>query len=206
MSDYARKVLESLRHARWDVLARTYGNSHATMVGLVVEWWTASGPRGRTVLEGAPGFQVKGGRKQVDALLCEDDEAVGVVEVEGTDPATTVRKMVEVLSGGHSDLQGVAFALVVLYTTGARGSGSDRSWPCPASQEWLEECRQLSDNARGVPVIVVTLHKDYERNPAGIRGRNTEYYWGQLSRVESRLFMRGRQAALRQIWPRAKGT
>ena len=48
--------LERLAKVPWLVAARTFGNDHATLLGLLVHWWIAEQPNTHTALEGGPGF------------------------------------------------------------------------------------------------------------------------------------------------------
>ncbi len=39
---HGANMLECLRNVRWDTVANTYGSSHATLIGLLVDWWISS--------------------------------------------------------------------------------------------------------------------------------------------------------------------
>jgi hypothetical protein len=93
----AELLLESLATARWHVAAQTFGNSHATLIGIVVDWWVSTGQADRYALEGGPSAHPlrhgMRGTRVCDALLCGVDGAEGVVEVEGGRKAWTVEKV-----------------------------------------------------------------------------------------------------------------
>jgi hypothetical protein len=80
-----REILYSLKTVRWDTALRTYGNNHATLIGLLVDWWVSGAPEHRWALESGPtnGYAAPGVRGQCDALFCCDHAPLGVLEVEG---------------------------------------------------------------------------------------------------------------------------
>ena len=90
-------LLTSLESVRWHIAFRTFGNSHATLIGLLVDWWisSASKDQDRWVLEGAPPYSpwVAGGTGSCDAVLVEGATSRGLVEVEGTYHETTIKKI-----------------------------------------------------------------------------------------------------------------
>src|SRR3954468_15401679 len=80
-------TVDDFESVRWHVARRAYGNAHATLIGLLVDWWVSRDKNRNRVLEGGPSFNPPGtglvGRGQCDAILCADSKAVGVLEVEG---------------------------------------------------------------------------------------------------------------------------
>ena len=85
-------LLESLTAAQWSTAVRTYGSSHSTLIGLLAAWWIALSPTEHSVLDGAPSHG-SGNAGWCDLMLCADDVAVGVVEVEGTKPLEKLRTL-----------------------------------------------------------------------------------------------------------------
>src|SRR2546426_891029 len=111
-------LLDDLAAVRWDVASRTFGSDHATLVGLLVEWWVSGAPKIRWALESGPSFgYVEGGagRGQCDALLCERDLALGLVEVEGYRRVYTAEKIGKFFGSSDRDLSALAFAILLVY-------------------------------------------------------------------------------------------
>lgn len=107
-------LLNSLGKARWETAFRTFGNSHATLIGILVDWWTSSDPATRWALEGGPsfGYNAKGiGGGICDAVLGEGDRARGVVEVEGTRYISTIEKIGKFFSSKKNGLQNLDFGV-----------------------------------------------------------------------------------------------
>ena len=117
-------TVESLKEVRWDVLARTYGNSHATLVGLMIEWWVGRSTC-MTVMEPGPTYKYhpKGkGSTHCDALLLEKGKALGVLEVEGTRIPSTLEKMGHFLTPREESYwQNLQFGIFVAYAYGPKG-------------------------------------------------------------------------------------
>ena len=84
-----RNLIQQLVDVRWTVMSRTYGSSHSTLIGLLVEWWVNRGSD-YSALEGgptcAPPETVQPGQRggQCDAILMRNNLSSGVLEVEGT--------------------------------------------------------------------------------------------------------------------------
>jgi hypothetical protein len=189
-------LLNALTTARWDVAFRTYGNAHATLIGLLVDWWVSGDLQRRWVLEGGPtnGYGEPGIRGQCDALLGLDGEPVGVVEVEGTRYALTARKIGTFFEGSSPELAPIRFGLLLLYAYDAVGSGAQREFPSPAVPEALAEVRRVTKRHPTKPLLIITLDKTYRRIHAGLRARN-EYYKGEPSRIQGLLYENGQERA-----------
>ena len=118
----AERVFESLAAARWEVALRTYGSSHATLIGILVNWWISLDLESHTVLDGAPSHG-KGNVGQGDALFYYGQKPIGVLEAEGTNPVAKVTSVVKYFETGRPELQSVWFGVLLLYSYKARGSG-----------------------------------------------------------------------------------
>jgi len=86
-------ILDELGRIRWDRIARTFGNCHATLIGAVVEQWNDP-ERSRFTLEPgcSSGCKPREGRFRIcDAILCEGSPLSpcprGILEVEANVPA-----------------------------------------------------------------------------------------------------------------------
>ena len=87
-------LLQKLEKVEWGITARTYGSSHATLIGLLAHWWIKQEPGTHTVLDGGPSYGgaqpgEESARGVCDLLLCDKGKPVGVVEVEGSRPKKT---------------------------------------------------------------------------------------------------------------------
>lgn len=179
-------LIRELAHAEWNGLARTYGNSHATLIGMLVLWWTKSRPT-RYAFEGGPCHGTRDtdgkgtGRGACDAILAENGSPSVVLEVEGTRYAETISKMGRYLKSSRSDLDGIHTAVMVAY-----------SWkqPCPPADDLRMKMASLSEEHRGKHCILILIDKAMDENAAGLRLRNT-YYRASLSRVTAVPFLDG---------------
>jgi hypothetical protein len=193
------RLLEDLAAVRWAVASRTYGSDHATLIGLLVDWWVSSQPNERWALESGPSFgYVKGGkgRGQCDALLCEGTGAVGLVEVEAYRRVYTVRKVGKFFASRDPDLRELQFAILLLYAGSPVGRGAQRIFPSAADDSTLEALGHVSESFPGKPVILVTVDKVFERSITGIRARN-DYYRGAPSAIKGVLYLGGKRAGER---------
>ncbi len=126
-------LLEELTKASWSTAFRTYGNDHATLIGLLVDWWISREPRGRWALEGGPSFgyrarSVRGGG-QCDAILGEGELSIGLVEVEGFRYEYTLEKMGRFFEAEYDDLSSLQFGIFLAYPTDPTGRGANRGIP-----------------------------------------------------------------------------
>ncbi len=189
------QILADLTGVPWEFAARVYGNDHATLIGLLVSWWVGQAPTHRWAIEGGPtnGYRGSGKRGQCDALLCENESPVGVLEVEGSRFDFTIKKISRLFDGKYAEIRTFQFAILLLYTYEARGRGKDRGYDRVGSDEILQSVARVSKEHRAKSIVVVTLDKTFEREVAPIRRRN-EYYRGAPSHIEGRLFVEGRLA------------
>lgn len=187
-------LLERLKAARWYVAARTIGNDHSTLVGLLVDWWITLGPGDHWVLEGGPGngYTEAGARGQCDALFCRGSEAVGVLEVEGSRYVHTVRKLGSFFAARIPEYATLRFGVLVVYTYEPEGIGQDRRLPVAVTPETLREVEAVTRTYPDHAVAVVTVDKRYVRQKSGLRARN-EYYFGEPNQIRGLLYRGGRQ-------------
>jgi hypothetical protein len=189
-------VLDNLRNARWDTVAKTYGSSHATLIGLLVEWWISSNPDNHWALEGGLSFgrRPRGvGGGICDALLCEGREAVAVVEVEGTRGVSTAQKIGKFFNAEYEELETLRFAILLLYAYSPKGRGPNRYMPPATDTETIEEVKKVSASYPDKLIIVVAVDKIYEGPQAGVRQHN-KYYMSRLSQVNGSLYEGGEES------------
>lgn len=189
-----KELLHSLSNVHWYVAAKTYGNNHATLIGLLVEWWISLPFDNHCVIEGGPtnGYQQKGVRGQCDALFCLGNDPVGILEVEGTRYRKTVEKIGKFFNAKYEELESLKFAINLFYTYEAYGKGKERKFPSAATNEAIEEIKNVTNEHPGKEFILITLDKKYERQTTGIRARN-EYYMGSPEHIEAYLFSKGKE-------------
>jgi hypothetical protein len=216
-------ILESLAQLPWSVVARTYGNTQATLTGLLVNWWVGLSPVGNWALEGGisarKGSGAKGGRKGptsaalCDLLLCMRSEPVGAVKVEGSKPLAAVAKLDSILATDLQELRSLRFALLAVHSYEASGRGENRALPPAASPDMLEAVREVSGKFPGKPIVVIAVERNYQRWKNGVRALN-EHYWGTVENVQGILFEKGEECMRRPYdvtvlvpeptWPPAK--
>ena len=206
MSDTS--LISDLANVDWGVAVNTYGNDHATLIGLLVRWWI-SGHTGRYwAVEGGPSFRhhKRGtpGGGQCDALLCKDETAVGIVEVEGTRGEYTIKKVGDFFGSDYEDLGYLEFAIILVYAYTPVKQGDKRDFlPC-ATPEVLTAIRSVSAKYPAKDVVLITLEKTYSRPPPGIRRRN-EYYCGTPSEIRGVLFRGGQESESQVYYSQSKG-
>lgn len=197
-----RQLLDSLAKARWGIARRTYGNDHATLIGLLVDWWVSVDEAKNSVLEGSPLFDLSdnctGKKGHCDAVLCHGNNAVGVVEVEGVRQKYTAEKVGSLLASTGIDLKTVRFGILLLYQSGPRGHGPKKNFPRAASLEALTAVAQLSAERPDRDFIVIELEKQIEHSLRGIRAISP-YYCGRVSKVHASWY-RGGQVRDRRIY------
>ncbi len=189
------KLLDSLSCAPWVVASKTYGNSHATLIGLLVNWWITAQPESRWVLEGGPSFSTlpKGiGGGICDGLFGENDNVVGVLEVEGNRNKYTAEKIGKFFAAELDHYAALKFGILLLYSYSAEGKGKDRVLPPARNADAFEELANVSTQYPDKDIVAITLDKVYERQNKGIRSRN-EYYFGTPSTIKGYLFKEGQE-------------
>ena len=188
-------LLMSLKTVPWVVASRTFGNNHATLIGLLVNWWVLASPQTRWALESGPAFGYRGhgvGGGMCDALLCEGAEVCGVLEVEGTRSKYTAEKIGKFFTAEIEHYRSLSFGILVLYAYSPSGKGKERAYQAARDEETIQEVLRISKSFPEKGIIVITLDKLYKRQSTGIRSRN-EYYWGELSKVKGFLYERGQE-------------
>jgi len=192
----------------WWVALNTYGSDHSTLIGLLVKWWICGRTGHHWAVEGGPSFgphrRGTAGGGQCDAVLCRDEAAVGIVEVEGTRPVYTIEKVGKFFGSDYADLNSLEFAIILIYSCMLKGRGDKRCFlPC-APREVLEAIRIVSAKYPTKDVVLITLDKTYSRPAPGIRCR-TEYYWGTPRRIRGYLFRGGQESESQVYCSKDKG-
>lgn len=187
------ELLSALKGLRWSTAFRTYGNAHATLIGLLVDWWVDAAPAERWALEGGPSFahlQRGIGGGLCDAILGQADRAKGVVEVEGTRHPYTIDKLGSFFGSALEDLKGLEFAIFLAYAYTPQGRGEGRVFPPPPFEEFTERGLAITRAYPARQIAILSLEKTFERQRRGPRARN-EYYMGTPSRIRGALIQDG---------------
>ena len=194
-ADEVESLLDGLAAVRWSVASRTYGSDHATLIGLLVDWWISAQPNERWALESGPSYgHVKGGkgRGQCDALLCDGSGAVGLVEIEAYRGAYTARKIGKFFASRDPDLAALRFAILLLYAGSPVGHGTGRIFRPASDPSTIEAVERVSESIAKKPIILITVDKLFERELTGIRARN-DYYRGTPSAIKAVRYLDGKR-------------
>lgn len=188
-------LLHDLQTVQWNIATKIYGNNHASLIGLFTHWWVSVSPQNRWALESGPsfGYHEKGkGGGMCDALLGEGNQAVGVLEVEGTRGKYTAEKMGRFLGAELKDLRSLSFGILVLYAYCPTGRGNERVFRLAQYEETVQAVLHVSSHYPDKPIALVTIDKSYNRQQSGIRAKS-EYYAGELSKVAGALYKAGQE-------------
>jgi hypothetical protein len=186
-----KELFESLATVRWDIARRTYGNSHSTLIGLIVEWWIAGDPR-HWALECGPAFapshdDPKCSRYVCDALFYCNDNSTGVLEVEGNRQEHTAAKFGDYFRCSKIK---VDWGILLLYPCGAVGRGKDKGFPAAASPAALAEVKAASARNLLKDLFVIAVEKIWNHGLEGIR-KNHPYYAGSISEITATWYRNG---------------
>ena len=192
-----KELLQALEKASWDVAYRTYGSSHATWIGLLVEWWIRLQPASHSVLDGVPSFG-KGRVGQGDAVFCDAGQPVGVLEVEGSAPADKIWTIEQYFKTRRPELQSIWFGMLLLYSYEPRGAGEARRFPVAEEPKVMRVARQMSAKFPDHAVVVLALDKAFGRHQ-GVRGTSV-YYSGTLAQVTGVLLQGGQECERRVLF------
>lgn len=192
MDDGSTDILGDLSRVRWQVAQRTFGNDHATLIGLLVDWWITRDPSRNWVLEGGPSFKLPGtgmaGGGQCDAVFGRAEQAVGILEVEGTRQEYTIRKVDSYFQSPDPTLKDLRFAVVVLYC--CKPQGRVKAFQCAASPKSIDAARKVSASHPSHDLFLVSVEKKWVPGLTGIRARNP-YYSGQVHKIHGSWFRGG---------------
>jgi hypothetical protein len=174
-----------LRNADWMAASSVYGNAHASLIGLVVRWWT--GPEWthttHTALEAAPSFQRnKGptGAQRCDSVLLEDSSPAWILEVEGGKHVPCLGKMCGYFES--KDFGCVRGGILLAYTFAPAGKQGHKEFPPPPTNDLIEHARDITSRYRSKIIALVSVVKKYEE-VQGVRALSV-YYSGRVERVE----------------------
>jgi hypothetical protein len=182
-------TIASLKDINWLTAARTYGNDHATLIGLFVAWWNNLDEKHRA-LEGGPSdgghnHGTKRGWVTCDALLLSNEtDPAFVLEVEGTDYEKALRRIRRFFEPPDERVKPKYGAILCAYAYAPKGKGDKREFPRVESQleRVISGARELLKGFPDKIIAVVTIDKELDRAAGGIREKN-EYYPGTVKKV-----------------------
>jgi hypothetical protein len=183
-----QNLLESLSNVRWHIAHRTYGNNHATLIGLLVDWWITRAPTQNWALESGPSFNLPGsgmaGSGMCDAVLGTAQHALGILEVEGMRPTYTAEKIGRYFAALDANFGNLQFGILVLYSTGARGRGKEKTFQIRELQEAQDAATEVSRHHSLRDLFVLVVKKKLASELCGLRARSSQYYSGFISEVQ----------------------
>lgn len=191
-------IVTKLKNADWEVAARTYGNNHATLIGIIAAWWNKLDPRHR-VFEGGPSHGRKsreGRRGQCDAILSDRSGKPRIaLEVEGTRYDGTIEKLryfLEEHKDRNPDLDGVDAAILVLYGYSLKGRKDERAC-LPIDRDAIartikqELSRTIQPNKLALVIVEKALCAHIKKE--SLRARN-DYYKQNIVGIHAHQFGR----------------
>src|SRR5262245_6028946 len=188
-------LLRDLQTIPWKIVAKIYGNNHASLIGLFTHWWVSASPQIRWALESGPsfGYHDKGlGGGMCDALLCEEDQALGVLEIEGTRGKYTAEKIGSFFGAELEYYRSLSFGILTLYAYSPTGKGRDRAYRPARDEETIQAIVHVSGNHPDKEIAVIAIDKLFNRQKIGVRARS-EYYSGEVSKVTGFLYKEGHE-------------
>lgn len=184
------ELLHSLSRVRWDIARRTFGSSHATLIGLMSQWWIDLGAD-HNVLDGAPSFG-HANAGWCDLMLCEQQKPFGVVEVEGTRHMEKLHTIGQYFASSRHELAGIKLGILVSYAYHPRGRGNALAYPSSRDSLVMARAEQLSQAHPDCALVVVNVDKAVDRGRGPLR-ETVKYYWGSVSTVSATLFAEGQE-------------
>lgn len=166
----------------WDVAFKTYGNNHATLIGLLIAWWIGLCPTDHEALDGGISIAMQdedgAPRRHCDGMLLSEKCGVGVLEVEGTRWEKTLKKIYAFLTSDDPKFEGLKFGIFLAYQTTAQGRGASRQVPQISDQvcRWVEN-PSLPPLPEGKQIFILGLEKKWDTDAHGIRAKaGNDYY------------------------------
>jgi hypothetical protein len=181
---------ESLLTANWPLAARTFGSSHATLIGVLADWWFKLDPGAHSVLDGAPSHG-EGNAGWCDLMLCANALPLGVVEVEGTKPLDKLKTISAYFSSSRPDLSSLDFGLLLVYAYYARGRGRLKQYPPAETPEILAAALEVSASHPSKALLLLSLDKTVDPSPGTLRA-SSRYHLGRFARIGAALLVGGK--------------
>jgi len=208
----ADELLKFVKSVNWETAARTFGNSHNTLIGLLVDAWIRFAPKRKAhyVLEAPPSLEENEKRKEKarrlsDVILVHDVRPVGIVEVEGLDPFKACKKMARYLKMRKPTR--FLFGLCVFYACrprGGKGQKKELYWlKVKDAKDKDTGLGNIKKKAQGIstdkPLMLIFVDKEYESDPLDpnihLRKAGAQYGRGKVNHVFGYIIVRGKSGS-----------
>jgi hypothetical protein len=150
----------------------------------MVEWWIAISPA-HTALEGPPSPGV-GNANQGDAIFCRNDEAVGILEVEGTRPVEKVETIRNYFGSVKQCLKSISFGVLLAYSYQPSGI----LYRHANNATLIDAIKRLTTEHPTRSVILVAVDKSYGHFGTELR---SSYRAGTTDKAFGILFAEGQE-------------
>ncbi|MCC7362252.1 MAG: hypothetical protein IT317_22410 [Anaerolineales bacterium] len=164
---------------------------------MFTHWWVSGSPQTRWALDSGPsfGYRAKGvGGGACDALLCENEQVLGVLEVEGTRQEYTAEKLGNYFKAELDYYRSISFGILALYAYSPTGRGEERTYASVRQEGTVRAILQVAIAHPDKQIVFITVDKEYRHQRTGVRTKAL-YYAGEISRVTGCLFQNGQEVA-----------
>lgn len=213
-------LLANLEHVRWYIAYCTYGSSHHTLIGLLVNWWISDNEWHRYILDSAPSYKpsAQGTKKDeltaitpderkkkqphlyCDVVFVEKERCLGIVEVEGTRFQETIQKMGLYFRSERKEFQNLEFGIFLAYATLPKGLGKNRAIAPLNIQQLIEEGQKVMKGLNKKRLVILTLDKLWEPSNDGPRSLSRDYFGGRPFQLTGALVEDGKDPIVRPLW------
>jgi hypothetical protein len=125
-------------------------------------------------------------------MFCRQDHAVGVLEVEGSNPLAKVESIVKYFDTQRPELQSIWFAVLLLYSYAPFGRGEKREYRPAEDKDVFDAVQQATFTHPGRAIVTIALDKRFSRFASGVRS-TSPYYSGTTRNVVATLFASGKK-------------
>ena len=189
------ELFNNLKDVQWDIMARTYGSSHHTLIGLLAHWWVHKDPENEVLDEPPDHLPNADGKKgRGDLMLLHDRCCKGIVEVErvegkeGKRERQTMMKIREYFSDLRRELQSLEFGVFLAYATLPRDDDGKPKIPLLNMKQFIDWGYEVVKDHDKKQLIILTIDKVWEQQEIGPRALNKDgYYNGRPFQVRGAL-------------------
>ena len=191
-------VKDLVQAIKWKRATQIFGNSHASLIGLVSEAWVRRGRPGeeRFVLDAPPAVNGLRG-KRPDVLFGERKNCVGIAEVEGQHPVDAINKFRTYFRSYGQNI----FGLCVIYPYFLRGCTGEKEWRFAKGAGRNEGIDDIHHQAESLsrhhpknPFMLVLVEKKYHPDYwLTTEQDKSEWYRGRVSGVTGYSYLAGQR-------------
>lgn len=198
-----------IRSVRWETAARTFGNSHNTLIGLIVDAWITADSERHWALEAAPALgKHQGHRHHSDAIFVCDTSPVGILEVEGLHPCHACDKLSWYITA-YPEM----FGLCVFYPIYPRGRAGGKELRFIADRDNEDAKAAILEKGKAIRrktgrvLMMVFVEKEWQAEALDpdidLRAQGAGYARGRGSRVLGYLITANDVPKEETLWSRA---